>query len=384
MPNKHLKYGGSTIARTMACPGWASLAETIPQVRGRASDAAEEGTALHEAMEHLVEFRLLKAPGEIQYEIFNDITITEEMVRDRLRPACDAVLSLMDRYRLNYDSMHIEPFVEIIPDRAGGSIDLLCPSADGKTVVLIDYKFGHMPVSAGGNLQLMFYALCADADPATAELFAKCEEIVLAIIQPAHPEGPLLTFRMDVNELDDFDGRVAKAIGEAEGKNPRFHAGDHCLYCPAQAVCPIKTGEADAAAKLPAVHVEALDKYMPMLTDLEKWIASVRALAQQHMEKGGKVEGFKLVNKRPTRIWTDEAEVEALLKKKRIPKPSMYTTKLNSPAQMEKEFKQRNFDPDMITDYISSVSSGLTVAPESDKREAAMPEAALKAALSRL
>ena len=102
------------------------------------------------------------------------------------------------------------------------------------------------------------------------------------------------------------------------------------------------------------------------------------------MEKGGKVEGFKLVNKRPTRVWTDEAMVEALLKKKRIPKPSMYTTKLNSPAQMEKELKQRNFDPDMITDYISSVSSGLTVAPESDKREAAMPEAALKAALNRL
>ena len=380
MPNKHLKYGGSTIARTLECSGWAKLADSIPRVEeGWGSDAAELGTALHEAMEFLVENN--EDAIEIEGMYFNGFTIDHEMVEESLTPALNALDELF-RHTAP-DHVLIEPFVEIIPNLAGGSIDLL--ARKGKTVYVIDYKFGHMPVPVENNKQLLFYALCADADPQTQHFFEDAENLVLAIIQPHHPDGALQKWATSLGSLDYFEEDVAKAVGEAEGSTPSFKAGDHCRYCPALAVCPIKTGEADKAARLPQVHVDKLEEYLPLLGDIEDWIKEVRALAQRHLEKGGHVKGFKLVNKRPTRVWTNEAEVEAMVKNMRsVTKADTHTTKLNSPAQMEKLFKKKGIDPSKITDYVSSVSSGLTLAPESDKREAALPAAALKAALNRL
>jgi len=49
---KHVKYGGSTAARTIACPGWHAQSADLP--RAPASAYAEEGTALHTVMERLL------------------------------------------------------------------------------------------------------------------------------------------------------------------------------------------------------------------------------------------------------------------------------------------------------------------------------------------
>lgn len=373
MPEKHHLYGGSTIGRTIACPGWAKLSQTLPPQEGRASDAAERGTALHEAMEDIIRDDL--PVRQLEGAFFgNDYEITEADV-DSLEEAKRAVRFLCKEFALVVKS--IEPFVEIIPGKAGGSIDLLLKSMDGKTVCVLDYKFGHMPVSPENNPQLLFYALCADADPATQKEFKDAENVMLAVVQPEHPEETLGIWTTAIEALDDFEDKVAKAIGEAESETPTFKAGDHCGYCPAYAICPIKTGEAQEAMKFPKPVVEELERYMPHLNDLEKWIGEVRKLAQKHMEAGGKVEGFKLVNKRPTRMWTDPEKVEKMIIKG-LPKPDKYETKLKSPAQMEKTLKQKGVDPDIIADYIASVSSGLTIAPESDNREAALPPEALK------
>ena len=389
MPTKHLTYGGSTIARTLACPGWASLAKQMPPQTGQGSDAANEGTALHDAMEFLVNSD--QTPDACAMMFFNKILITDELLETRLRPAYDAMLEILDDYDVPVDgSTMVEPFVEIIPNLAGGSIDLLALSRDRKTIILIDYKFGFMPVSPEENKQLLFYGLCADADPATAPWFEEAENLVLAIIQPANAGDEYEQYKAEkwcapIAVLDAFESEVAAAISEAEGDNPRFNTGDHCQYCPAEVICPIKTGQAAVAAKLPAVAVETLETFLPMLGSLEKWIAAVKAMAQEQLEKGAEVKGFKLVNKRPTRVWTNKTEVEALLKKNRKLKVvDVYKQELKSPAQMEKVLAEKGLDKSLITDYISSVSSGTTIAPASDKREAVLPCAAMRAALERL
>jgi len=392
MPNIHLTYGGSTIARTIACPGWASSAKQMPKQEGRGSDAAEEGTALHDAMEWLVKNNYTPDLEMCTGMFFNKIAVTYEMITERLQPAHGALMDLFDTYNVSDSDVMLEPFVQIIPDLAGGSIDVLARSRDGKTVIVADYKFGYMPVEVEFNKQLLFYALCADADPLTSEWFDEAEQIVLAIIQPAVPgdedeDEPYqaATWTTDIGMLDTFEEIVATAVQLAEAENPAFEAGDHCRFCPAEVICPIKTGEAQLAAKLPAVAIETLDTYVPLLASIEKWIASVREMALGQLEKGAPVEGFKLVNKRPTRVWTNKVEVEAMLRKNRKFKVGdICTQTLKSPAQMEKVFKAKKIDDTIITDYIVSVSSGVTMAAASDKREAILPKAALRAALERL
>jgi hypothetical protein len=395
MPIKHLTYGGSTIARTIACPGWASLAKQMPRQEGRASDAAEEGTALHDAMEWIMG-RFDRNPTFCKGLFFNSVEITAEMIDERLWPAYAAIRELMYTYDVPDKDIKLEPFVQIIPDLAGGSIDVLARSRDGKTIIVADYKFGYMPVDVAFNKQLLFYALCADADPLTSNWFAKAENIVLAIIQPAVPGGEdeddgedddyqAATWATDISMLDTFEDIVAKAVAEAEGDSPKFEAGDHCRFCPAEVICPIKTGEAQLAAKLPAIAIETIDTYMPMLASIEKWIAAVREMALSQLQKGAAVEGFKLVNKRPTRVWTNSTEVQDMLRKNRKFKVAdIYAQTLKSPAQMEKVLKAKKIDDTMITDYIVSVSSGVTMAPAGDKREAVLPRDALRAALQRL
>jgi len=52
--------------------------------------------------------------------------------------------------------------------------------------------------------------------------------------------------------------------------------------------------------------------------------------------------------------------------------------KLKSPPQLEKVLKQKDVDFKQFEDYIVSVSSGTTIAPESDKRAALLPAGALE------
>jgi hypothetical protein len=49
---KHLRHGGSNIARTFQCKAWHHLSEGIPEAPS--STYAEEGTMLHDWMEKIV------------------------------------------------------------------------------------------------------------------------------------------------------------------------------------------------------------------------------------------------------------------------------------------------------------------------------------------
>jgi hypothetical protein len=79
-----------------------------------------------------------------------------------------------------------------------------------------------------------------------------------------------------------------------------------------------------------------------------------------------RVPGFKLVAKRGTRQWVDEKEAIHWLDGKGIEEP--YTRKVISPAQAEKALKSRKIA--LPEDMTVSISSGSTLAAESDPRPA--------------
>ena len=384
MPTKHLKYGGSTMARTIACPGWIGLSTTLPK-SDSSSEAAEMGTCLHDAMEWIMAPGEGRTPDDAECKTFNGLLVTEDMVEDSLYPAYEAVMGMFAKYDVK-DYM-LEPFVELIEDESGGSIDMLAVSGDGKTMIVIDYKFGFVSVPVEENKQLLFYALCADIDPSTEKMFKDVLNISLSIVQPSNPalKNGLDEWVTPVNELDDFEQRVVSAISAAESPGAKLDAGNHCRYCPAMAVCPIKTGEAQLANKLDEAHVDMLAEWLPRLDDIEDWIKSVKAMAATALENGTKIEGYKMVAKRATRQWTDAEGVSTKLKAMRgITGGEQYNYTLKSPAQMEKLFKAKKVDFDKITDYIASISSGSTMAKATDKRPEVIPIGAFKQAMQRL
>jgi hypothetical protein len=127
-----------------------------------------------------------------------------------------------------------------------------------------------------------------------------------------------------------------------------------------------------------------LGKYLKNADLLEDWIKDLRGLALQLLEKNLPVPGYKLVPKQARRQWSNETQAAGALHDMGVPRVELYKPEeLLSPAQAEKVLKKRKMAlPDNL---VVSVSSGTTMAPESDPRSAVVTiGAVLKDALSKL
>lgn len=394
MPSKHLPYGGSTMERTLNCQAWRQKADKLPPQGS--SSFADEGTMLHDCMELIFTDgndininNILSHKKAIEQTACGDAKLNAELWETKLIPAFEAVQTLFKLYQV--EEWFCEPFVELIEDEAGGSIDLVafgtCPDTGLHCVLVIDYKFGFVSVAAKENAQMLFYALCCAVDPQFEEVFDEYEpeRVVTAIIQPNQVGDTLDKFAYDIERLDDFEMAVYDAIDNSKLPNPKPTAGDWCKYCPAASTCEAKTGQAVKALRLNTEDASVLSEAMGLVDQLEEWCREVRKHAQEQLELGVKLEGWKLVDKRATRKWTDPAKVEALLKKNRkFKQDDIFTKKLITAPQFEKLCKKKEVDFDKYADYIEAVSTGTTIAHVDDPRPSALPVEALRALKDRL
>jgi len=377
---KHFKFGGSTAARTMGCPAWIRLADEVPLVlEGTSNPAADTGTMLHNCMEEIYGDET-PTPDDLLVEgrEYKGQHLTQELVNEKLYPAIDAVESLLDKLDIPDGGYILEPLVKIDSD-IGGSIDFMAISKDKKTVLVLDYKFGHVNVDVENNKQLQFYALAAATDPATCDWFDECERIVLAIVQPNDDGDDLQTCEITMDDLDQFEADYLDAVTAADEPDALPAGGSWCRYCPAEATCPVKTGAALKATRVTELTAANLAEYLPLADEVVAWAKAVKTMAHEQMEMGTAIKGFKLVNKRASRVWNDQQAAEDKVRKaKKLKMVDGFDYKLKSPAQLEKVCKTLGVDFKAYTPYISSVSSGTTLAKESDKRPAAAPIAGLE------
>jgi hypothetical protein len=132
------------------------------------------------------------------------------------------------------------------------------------------------------------------------------------------------------------------------------------------------------ALKMDKIDVDKLGAYLHNADLLEDWIKDLRALAEEMMKKGKPVTGWKMVPKRATRSWVKEEDAKVVLLQ-HLKESEVMVTKLISPAAAEKLMKKL---PDGLT---VAISSGNTIAPESDPRPAVvLIGQQLNAALSKL
>ena len=103
-----------------------------------------------------------------------------------------------------------------------------------------------------------------------------------------------------------------------------------------------------------------------MVVEVEDWVKSIKEEMYLQMVRGVPVPGWKIVEKRHTRKWTDEKAAERAIK---LPKKDMFATKMLTPAAMEKVVKKKKVKVD-LDDFIVSVCPGNTIATSDDSREA--------------
>ena len=366
--------GGSTAKRVINCPASVALCAKMPPKPS--SEHADRGTLLHNVIAELLEFD--KTPEQCIGAQYKDQVLTQELIDEKIIPALALLDEVDPERKLEYMVESRVGFGDFLPG-VFGSADLL--GREGSRAVVLDWKFGDgVLVDAANNPQLLFYAAAAMRTEACKWVFEGATEIELVIIQPP----AIRRWVTNAERVKEFEQELLYAVRLSSYPEPPMQAGDHCRWCAAKPICPQMTGAVERALKtqLASLPVAQIAMQLQQAEAIESYLTDLRALAFQMLENGQPVPGYKLVPKQARRQWVDKAKVEAWVDAQGITDAYEPAT-IKSPAQLEKVLKKAKIE--FPADMVVSVSSGDTLAPESDPRPAVLQIGKqLTAALSKL
>lgn len=372
----HSHLGASGAHRWLNCPGSIRLSVGQPN---ESSIYAMEGTAAHELGEMCLRQR--KDAEEFIGEVItvgnHKFEVDEEMA--------EAVQVYLDTVRADYeegDVLFIEHRFDLSSVWEGmfGTNDCGLYKKNGSLKVY-DYKHGKgYAVEATENPQLAYYGIGLINVPSLKG--ARITDVELVIVQPRapHKDGPVRRWMTDVLHLMEFMDDLKQGAAATEDPNAPLASGAWCRFCPAAGVCPELRKKAIDEAQAEFVDVDPVelsDEKVSVLLEkcglIEDGIRAIRKEAYNRMCGGAKVPGWKIVAKRATRKWAGEAD-EVLPKLTTLfdlTEDDVVEKKVRSPAQVEKLLPKA--ERASLADFITKVSSGTTLARETDRRPEVQP-----------
>jgi len=237
--------------------------------------------------------------------------------------------------------------------------------ADG-TLYIIDYKHGKgIEVSAEGNPQMMLYAL------GVLELFDSIYDIdtvQMAIYQPRRENVSVYVMAKD-DLLQWAMGELKEKAELAYAGEGEFQAGEHCQFCKAKAFCrkraeynlELAKYDFEMPATLEDVEIAAI---LVKADELAAWATDVKEFALQQALSGVKYDGWKIVEGRSNRKYTDEDAVADTVKKAGF---DPYEPKLLGITAMKKLLGKKKF-AEILKGLVEKPQGKPTLVPESDKR----------------
>ena len=356
---EHALLSASSASRWLACPPSAVAAEAYPE---QDTEFTREGTLAHEVAEMIARQRLTNG-GEITghkegvtHEMVDCANEYADYIQEQLK-SDDAVVLLEQR-------VDFSPWV---PD-GFGTCD--CIIIQGDTLTIIDYKYGQgVAVSAVDNPQMKLYAMGALNDFGFAYDVTKVET---HIFQPRI--NNVSADRMAVAELLAWGAGIKPTAQKAAKGKGKYAPGEHCKFCPHAGRCRsltkvcteyVETHDLRVGVPVLAPHEVAEVLRMEPLVNL--WLKRVKDQALTTMLNGGNVPGYKVVEGRGSRAWSDELKVADTLKAAGYSLEDITETKLYSPAAMEKQIGKKKA-AELLEELIDRRAGAPTIAPETDKR----------------
>lgn len=361
----HSPVGGSSAKRVMNCPGSVRLSALYPN---RESSYAAEGTALHEAIDLILQGKTKKDEDVIGLT-FNGHVITPELFHAAIVPALEMWDDLdkeLGGVRYYNEKRVVFPGI----DGAFGTVDIV-GTAEDRTIIW-DWKFGKgVAVTAEENEQLMFYAYAAAHTSPTDVLFERDKPIELFICQPMVRDGkPFTRWTTSWLQLEAFALDLKRAVAQSQEPDAPFAVGEWCRFCNARQNCPEYTGAVHQALTLTdEVLLADFQKWLPLADRMVELGNSITAAAHKYLEDGGEIPGWKLVPKRGTRKWVNPDAAIQYLEGAGLEPDDIWVKDLITPPAAEKVLKKIGIR-EMPEGLVEKHSSGTTLAPDADRRPA--------------
>lgn len=365
-PSKHATLSASAAQRWMACPPSVMATKDMPDTT---SEYAEEGSAAHEVAEYKLRWNLgeknISPPSTGKFDADEIDRYTDVYayyvgdVFETLRKNCpDAILLIEQRL----------DFSDYVPDGFGTG-DAVIIADD--VMQICDLKYGKgIRVAADNNPQMMLYALGA------LNMYGCLYDIKtvrLAIIQPRLDN--ISEWEISVEDLYKWTETELKPKAQLAAKGEgEFSAGEHCRFCKLKATCRkraermLELTKYDFAppAELTKTEIAAV---MEIADDLAKWADDVFAYAQaQAINNGVHWDGYKIVEGRSNRKFTDEKKVADICREQGYQLSQIYKTTLIGITDMEKLMGKKRFR-EILSDFVTKPKGKLTLVPITDKRE---------------
>lgn len=360
---KHAFLSASASHRWLNCPPSAKLCEGMPD---EPSPYAQEGTDCHELCAYLVE----KALGKTVQDPTEHLSYYSAEMQNCAEEYCAYVMEQLEAAK-NYcaDPMvFIEQRLDFSRWVENGFGTGDCIIVADQVLQIIDYKHGlGVLVEAEGNSQMMCYALGAlEAFDGIYDI----EEVSMTIFQPRRDN--ISTCRLKRKDLLEWADMVLAPTAALayEGKG-EFKAGDHCQFCKAKAICRKRAEQNLEMARYDFAMPDTLDEIeiaaiLPKIDQLIAWGNDLKDYALFKAQSGTHYEGFKVVEGRSNRKYTDD---DAVAKTVTDAGYDPYEKKLLGITAMSSLLGKKKFE-ELLGSLVYKPPGKPALVPESDKRPA--------------
>lgn len=371
MPGIHAILGASSAERWLNCPPSALLTANMPDTT---SDYAAEGTLAHRLGELKLRKRFVSGFGPKSFKAEMDKLKADLLYTPEMDHATDEYLDAVNEIAMAFPEtpyVALEQQVDFsdwVPEGYGTADCILIGNG---ILHVVDYKHGKgVPVPAESNPQLMLYALGAYVRYC---LFYDIQQVRWTIVQPRNG-GVSETPERTVADLLSWAENCVRprALTAANGEGD-YCPGEWCRFCKASATCRARSDRnlslEEFHAVLPALLAPSeLGDILTRATDLNSWLSDVEKYVLSALLRGEEVPGWKAVEGRAVRVWTDQEAAFKAAMEAGTPEAVLYERRPVTLATLEKVMGKKAFQ--VLAPYVHIPPGKPTLAPESDKKPA--------------
>ena len=358
---KHAYLAASASHRWLKCPPSARL---CAQEEDKGSPYAQQGTDAHE----LCQFLLEKALGRDCRDPTEDLTWYDGEMQEAAEGYRDFVLEqIAEARKLCPDPLVcVEQVLDYSKwvEHGFGTGDCVIVADD--LLHIIDFKYGvGVLVDAEDNSQLKLYALGAID---TFGVLYNIRRVKLSIYQPRRQN--ISSWEISKEDLLTWADSILEPIAKlAYAGAGEFTPGNHCVFCKVKATCRARAEYNMELANqemedTPTLSPEEIAEILPRIDGLVSWAEDVKAYALRQALSGTRYPGWKLVEGKSNRRFSDDA-LAAKIAEDAGYEP--WERRMLGVTALQKQLGRKKFD-ELLGSLVIKPQGKPVLAPDSDKR----------------